>query len=268
MAFDLLELPSSPVLEFVELTDCAGAELSSVLATEVRDTSFEFPYPRLRATSDFVIAWDFDTVIGVRALPLFQSLPGPWRMKSIKSFVSRDDTVGSRACSLDLGRTGTMSSGLDETVLGSGIVAFRDSACPSFDAGRDISFGARSVRDPFADLAMSALGFDSCSGPVDRMKSAKSIVVSFSILASRAAACAGRPLPGLRGGCACKAGPVEEKICADGDFGSLRLGVGFDRSPFIPLSEALERPVAGLPWSVLDWDVFRERLEEASASDL
>lgn len=43
--------------------------------------------------------------------------------------------------------------------------------------------------------------------------------------------------------------------------------MGFDRSPFIPLSEALERPVAGLPGSTLDCDVFRERLDEASASD-
>lgn len=184
----MLELPSRPVLELVELTDWVGAELSNVLATELREMSFGFPYPRLRASPEFVDVRGGASDMGICAVPLFQLLPGPWRMKSSKSFVSFDETVGSRACSLDLDLDGALSSFLAGTVIGSGLGIFGGIPCPCLEVGRDLS--VKFVRDPFMDLkkpSLDSFGFNSGSGPVDRMKSAKSLVVSFSILASLAA---------------------------------------------------------------------------------
>ena len=85
------------------------------------------------------------------------------------------------------------------------------------------------------------MGFGSFSGPVDRIKSAKSRVESFSVLASRAMGCGPRFVVDL-------ASPFTELLVAEGLFISSEddmggfASTGLERRPFNPLSDAsLER---------------------------
>lgn len=120
------------------------------------------------------------------------------------------------------------------------------------------------------------------SGPVERMKSAISLVVSFLALASRGSMFLFRPLAAVR--------PLPDifpLIDADGvhDFTVVGLeagvwvddepcrfeptGGGLARRPFIPFNEVMERPVIGrVPGSALSGSLLRYGSTAPTASEL
>ena len=87
--------------------------------------------------------------------------------------------------------------------------------------------------------------FDSgwTSGPVDRMKSAKSLVLSLSSLASLAVPLGDRAVVGLdfstEASCFCSSGT---EVGGEGNFA---WDVGLDRKPLKPFNDTVDLPVEG-----------------------
>lgn len=238
-----LEFSSRPVLELVD--DCVifdGAKLSCVLATEL---------PELTASLSLPLERPFGAPIGRTTTPGLLDCggpstcapTGPERRKSARSAVALlFVTVASRACNFEVVLVGNITSGFGGTliepfgvIIGLGFVVFFGGGFGEEELpGRDCLVAFETV-----DFGME---FGAASGPVDRMKSAKSRRESSLFVGSRGITPLGeRTTPGdLGSSLGWLLGASKDAAPCVTALGLVPL-VGLARSPLKPLSLA-KRP--------------------------